>query len=95
MGTIVKLLLAVLSVELWSSAAADLPPPERSYNILMLLPCGTLSHLFLYLPMAQELAKRGHKVYKLKNIRCTVILTIRYESDFELIVKVNLTIVYL
>ena len=68
MKTIVEfqLFLAVLSVALWSPAAADLPPPERSYNVLMLLPSGSLSHLFLYLPMAEELAKRGHNVHIVK-----------------------------
>ena len=68
MKTVVEfqLFLEVLSVALWSLAAADLPPPESSYNVLVLLPSGPLSHLFLYLPMAEELAKRGHKVHKVK-----------------------------
>ncbi|XP_066941903.1 UDP-glycosyltransferase UGT5-like [Macrobrachium rosenbergii] len=37
-------------------------PPERSYKILMLLPMGSKSHRNVFMPLAEALADRGHKV---------------------------------
>ena len=39
-----------------------LKPPERSYKILMLLPFASKSHRNVFLPIANGLAERGHKV---------------------------------
>lgn len=54
--------LWMLAVALVRGATGDLPPPERSYNILMLLPVGSKSHRNVFMPMAEALADRGHKV---------------------------------
>ncbi|XP_037780320.1 uncharacterized protein LOC119576750 [Penaeus monodon] len=43
-------------------AAADLPPPERQYNILFLLPMSSTSHRNIFMSVADALAERGHKV---------------------------------
>ena len=45
-------------------ATAFLPPPERSYNILMMLPACSVSHRNVFMPLAHELVQRGHKVSK-------------------------------
>lgn len=46
---------------------AGLPPPERPYNFLMLLPVSTWSQLNVFMPLATGLIERGHKVTILSN----------------------------
>ncbi|XP_063606320.1 UDP-glycosyltransferase UGT5-like [Penaeus indicus] len=48
-------------------AAADLPPPERQYSILFLLPMSSTSHRNIFMSVADALAERGHKVTMLIN----------------------------
>lgn len=55
-------MLCVLVAALAGSAWGDLPQPERSYKILMLLPISSKSHNRVFLPVAEALADRGHKV---------------------------------
>ena len=43
-------------------ATASLPAPERSYNILMMLPACSMSERNFFMPLAHELVQRGHKV---------------------------------
>ncbi|XP_076063027.1 UDP-glucosyltransferase 2-like [Oratosquilla oratoria] len=50
------------------SALGDLPPPERSYKILILLPVASKSHRNVFMPIANALADRGHKVVMLSNL---------------------------
>ncbi|XP_042858863.1 uncharacterized protein LOC122244975 [Penaeus japonicus] len=52
---------------LLSAAVADLPPPERHYDILILLPMSSTSHRNIFMPVAEALAERGHKVVMLIN----------------------------
>ncbi|XP_066987462.1 UDP-glycosyltransferase UGT5-like [Macrobrachium rosenbergii] len=47
--------------------AGELPPPERSYKILMVLPVSSISHRNVFLPLAKALAERGHKIEMLSN----------------------------
>ncbi|XP_064112834.1 UDP-glycosyltransferase UGT5-like isoform X1 [Macrobrachium nipponense] len=47
---------------LTGTGGAKLLPPERSYKILMLLPIGSRSHRNVFMPLAEALADRGHKV---------------------------------
>lgn len=47
---------------LLSVAAADLPPPERQYSILFLLPMSSTSHRNIFMSVAEALAERGHNV---------------------------------
>ncbi|XP_068216692.1 uncharacterized protein [Palaemon carinicauda] len=56
------LLLAILS-----SGQGDLPPPDRSYKILMLLPASSKSHRNVFMPLAEALADRGHQIVMLTN----------------------------
>ncbi|KAK4308410.1 hypothetical protein Pmani_019884 [Petrolisthes manimaculis] len=42
-------------------------PSEKSYKILMLLPVSTKSHKNIFMPLAEALADRGHKVVMLVN----------------------------
>ncbi|XP_064112827.1 UDP-glycosyltransferase UGT5-like isoform X2 [Macrobrachium nipponense] len=51
----------LLLISTWTGGA-DLLPPERSYKILMLLPIGSKSHRNVFIPLAEALADRGHKV---------------------------------
>ncbi|KAK8724695.1 hypothetical protein OTU49_011227 [Cherax quadricarinatus] len=44
-----------------------LSPPERSYKILMLLPVSSKSHKNVFMPLAEALADRGHKIVMLTN----------------------------
>ncbi|XP_018027156.1 UDP-glycosyltransferase UGT5 [Hyalella azteca] len=60
------LVLVVLAGALQAVGAA-LPPPERSYNILMLLPVSSKSHRNVFMPLAKALTQRGHKVTMLSN----------------------------
>ncbi|KAF2360184.1 UDP-glucuronosyl/UDP-glucosyltransferase [Trinorchestia longiramus] len=48
-------------------AEAALPPPERPYNILMLLPVSSKSHRNVFVPLVTALTERGHKVTMLSN----------------------------
>nr|XP_045608557.1 UDP-glycosyltransferase UGT5-like [Procambarus clarkii] len=48
-------------------ARGTLVAPQGSYNILMLLPMSTRSHRNVFLPLAEALADRGHKVVMLTN----------------------------
>ena len=43
-------------------AMGDLPPPQESYKILMLLPVSSASHKNVFVPLAEGLAERGHEV---------------------------------
>lgn len=52
----------VVAAALVYSVAALLPPPESSYNILMLIPYWGISHKIVFMPLAEGLADRGHKV---------------------------------
>ncbi|XP_076057693.1 UDP-glycosyltransferase UGT5-like [Oratosquilla oratoria] len=47
---------------------SDLPPPDDTFNILMLLPVASKSHRNLFLPLAKGLADRGHKITILSNL---------------------------
>nr|XP_027216417.1 UDP-glucuronosyltransferase 2B10-like [Penaeus vannamei] len=58
---------AVLTLALMGVAWAELAPPERSYKILMLLPVSSKSHRNVFLPVAEGLADRGHKIVILAN----------------------------
>ncbi|XP_064113060.1 UDP-glycosyltransferase UGT5-like isoform X2 [Macrobrachium nipponense] len=58
-------LLFLLLVLRWTSG--ELPPPERSYKILMVLPVSSHSHRNVFLPLAKALAERGHKIEMLSN----------------------------
>ncbi|XP_071524054.1 UDP-glycosyltransferase UGT5-like [Panulirus ornatus] len=58
----------------------SLPPPQKSYKILMLLPMSSKSHRDLFLPLAEALADRGHKVVMLVNHAPSV----RHKNIFEM-----------
>nr|XP_053635842.1 uncharacterized protein LOC128691073 [Cherax quadricarinatus] len=62
LGTICALL-----VSLTGCAAGELAAPERHYKILMLLPVGYESHRTVFMPLAEALADRGHKIVILTN----------------------------
>ncbi|XP_042233281.1 UDP-glycosyltransferase UGT5-like [Homarus americanus] len=59
--------LCVLVAALTQGALGVLSPPERSYKILMLLPVSSKSHRNVFMPIAEALADRGHKVVMLTN----------------------------
>ncbi|XP_076048216.1 UDP-glycosyltransferase UGT5-like [Oratosquilla oratoria] len=52
---------------LFSICLCELPPPDKSYKILMLLPLSSRSHENVFLPLAKALADRGHEVTMIKN----------------------------
>ena len=54
--------VCVVAAALVYSVAALLPPPEKSYKILMLIPYWGMSHKNVFMPLAEALADRGHKV---------------------------------
>ena len=54
--------LCVLAVLLVGRVTGDLPPPERSYRILMLLPAAPKSHRIVFMALSNALVDRGHKV---------------------------------
>ncbi|XP_042887614.1 uncharacterized protein LOC122263301 [Penaeus japonicus] len=56
-----------LTLVLVGVACAELAPPERSYKILMLLPVSSKSHRNVFMPVAEALADRGHKIVMLAN----------------------------
>ncbi|XP_042861922.1 UDP-glucosyltransferase 2-like [Penaeus japonicus] len=57
--------LLVLSVALTGAALGELPPLERPYRILMLLPVGSKSHKVFFTSVADVLGERGHKIVML------------------------------
>ncbi|XP_047491391.1 UDP-glycosyltransferase UGT5-like [Penaeus chinensis] len=62
-----KRAVLALALALTGVAWAELAPPERSYKILMLLPVSSKSHRNVFLPVAEGLADRGHKVVLVVN----------------------------
>lgn len=56
------LALCVMGAALMWGAAGKLPPPERSYKILVLFPVASKSHRNSLMAVAEALADRGHKV---------------------------------
>ncbi|KAA0200611.1 hypothetical protein HAZT_HAZT003287 [Hyalella azteca] len=54
------LITCLLAVSM--SVHGALEAPERSYDILMLLPCASKSHRNVFMPLATALTQRGHKV---------------------------------
>ncbi|XP_042887611.1 UDP-glycosyltransferase UGT5-like [Penaeus japonicus] len=59
--------LLVLSVALTGAALGELPPLERPYRILMLLPVGSKSHKVFFTSVADVLGERGHQVVMLSS----------------------------
>ncbi|XP_069945347.1 UDP-glycosyltransferase UGT5 isoform X2 [Cherax quadricarinatus] len=57
----------ILFVALTGGAAGELAAPERLYKILMLLPVSSKSHRNVFMPLAEALADRGHKIVMLTN----------------------------
>ncbi|KAK8720020.1 hypothetical protein OTU49_013624 [Cherax quadricarinatus] len=55
-------MMYVLLAALMGQVAGELAAPERSYKILMLLPVSTTSHKNFFMPLAEALGDRGHKV---------------------------------
>ncbi|KAK8399519.1 hypothetical protein O3P69_003537 [Scylla paramamosain] len=55
----------VLAAALVWSVAGLLPPPQKTYSILMLLPYWGKSHRNVFMPLSEALADRGHKVVML------------------------------
>ncbi|XP_068217267.1 UDP-glycosyltransferase UGT5-like isoform X3 [Palaemon carinicauda] len=54
---------AALLLLMWTGiGGAGLPPPERSYKVLVLLPVGSKSHRNVFMPLVEALADRGHKI---------------------------------
>ncbi|KAK4324249.1 hypothetical protein Pmani_005089 [Petrolisthes manimaculis] len=49
-------------VVMLAGVVGELPPPEASYKILMLLPVSTKSHKNIFMALAEALADRGHKL---------------------------------
>lgn len=60
--------MCMLAVALVGSATGGLSPPQRSYKILMLLPVGSSSHRNVFMPLAEALADRGHKIVILSGL---------------------------
>ena len=54
--------LCVLVATLVGGCVGVLPPPERSYKLLMLLPVSPKSHRNMFMALAEALVERGHKV---------------------------------
>ncbi|CAL4070509.1 unnamed protein product [Meganyctiphanes norvegica] len=61
-----RVLAVILSV-VAPCVRSSLPPAEKSYNILMLLPVASKSHRNVFTPLAKALDARGHKVVMLSN----------------------------
>ncbi|XP_050692924.1 UDP-glycosyltransferase UGT5-like [Eriocheir sinensis] len=61
--------LCMLAAALILSVAGSLPPPERSYNILVLFPVASKSHRNVLMAVAEALADRGHKVVVLSSFQ--------------------------
>ncbi|XP_053649663.1 UDP-glycosyltransferase UGT5 isoform X3 [Cherax quadricarinatus] len=62
-----KLMIYCAVVAAVVGSAAGKLSPERSYKILMLLPVGSRSHRNVFMPLAEALAERGHKIVMLTN----------------------------
>ncbi|KAA0200612.1 hypothetical protein HAZT_HAZT003288 [Hyalella azteca] len=60
------LITCLLAVSM--SVHGALEAPERSYDILMLLPCASKSHRNVFMPLATALTQRGHKVTMLSTL---------------------------
>ncbi|XP_050693308.1 UDP-glycosyltransferase UGT5-like [Eriocheir sinensis] len=60
--------ICMLAAALMVGAAGNLPPPERSYKILMLLPASSKSHKNVFMALAEVLADRGHKIVMLTGL---------------------------
>ncbi|KAK8404010.1 hypothetical protein O3P69_000225 [Scylla paramamosain] len=60
--------LCVLAFALADIAAGDLPSPDRSYKILVLIPVAFKSHRNVFLPLVESLADRGHKIVMLVSL---------------------------
>lgn len=52
----------LMAAALAGDAARDLLPPERSYNILILVPVSARSHKNVFVAVAEALVERGHQV---------------------------------
>ncbi|MPC73228.1 UDP-glucuronosyltransferase 3A1 [Portunus trituberculatus] len=59
--------LFVVVAALTGNVAGVLPPAERSYKILMLLPVSAKSHWNMFMAIAEVLADRGHKIVMITN----------------------------
>ncbi|XP_053653649.2 UDP-glycosyltransferase UGT5 [Cherax quadricarinatus] len=57
----------ILVAAVVGSTTGELSPPERVYKILMLLPASSRSHRNIFMPLAEALADRGHKIVMLTN----------------------------
>jgi hypothetical protein len=57
-----RVLVMVVLAGALQAVGAALSPPERSYNILMLLPVSSKSHRNVFMPLATALTQRGHRV---------------------------------
>ncbi|XP_050729374.1 UDP-glycosyltransferase UGT5-like isoform X3 [Eriocheir sinensis] len=68
-GAMKVMALCILAAALMRGAAGDLTPPERSYKILMLLTSSSKSHKNVFMPFAEALADRGHKVVMLSGFQ--------------------------
>ncbi|XP_050693304.1 UDP-glycosyltransferase UGT5-like isoform X2 [Eriocheir sinensis] len=60
--------ICMLAAALMVGATGNLPPPERSYKILMLLPASSKSHKNVFMALAEALADRGHKIVMLTSL---------------------------
>ncbi|KAK3860902.1 hypothetical protein Pcinc_033082 [Petrolisthes cinctipes] len=63
-GPLCGVLVGVLVVGV---VVGELPPPDASYKILMLLPISSKSHRNVFIPVAEALAERGHKIVMMSN----------------------------
>ncbi|XP_063840845.1 UDP-glycosyltransferase UGT5-like isoform X2 [Scylla paramamosain] len=59
--------VAVAVAAMGGSVAGILPPPDRHYKFLMLLPVSSKSHRNMFLALADALADRGHKIVMVTN----------------------------
>ncbi|XP_018018965.1 UDP-glycosyltransferase UGT5 isoform X2 [Hyalella azteca] len=67
MACVQLLVVAGLVAMALPPAVAALPPPERPYKILMLLPVSSRSHRNVFMPLATALTERGHQVTMVSN----------------------------
>ncbi|XP_045123980.1 uncharacterized protein LOC123511938 isoform X2 [Portunus trituberculatus] len=80
------IILCLLAVVLARNTNGGLPPPERSYKILMLLPAASKSHKNVFMAFSEALADRGHKVVILSGLpqssKHSNILEINHEMPY-------------
>ena len=57
-----RVLWCAIALFMAASRTAALAPPDRPYNILMVIPMTYHSHRSVFLPLADALAYRGHNV---------------------------------